>query len=95
MKDLPLWESYKDKDLIDVFLKDTKLNNSQKFYFSRVLLVHFLIEESNFYIAQGRFPSFSYIQWILLKGLLSPEYKELLRDQYEYSIDPLLRIIKN
>jgi len=95
IKDLPLWESYKDKDPIDVFLKDTKLNSSQKFYFSRALLAHFLIEESNFYIAQGKFPSFSYLQWILLKELLSPEYKELLKDQYESCLDILLEIIKN
>jgi len=95
IKDLPLWESYKDKDPIDVFLKDTKLNSSQKFYFSRALLAHFLIEESNFYIAQGKFPSFSYLQWILLKELLSPEYKELLKDQYESCLDILLEITKN
>jgi hypothetical protein len=95
IKDLPLWESYKDKDPIDVFLKDTKLNSSKKFYFSRALLAHFLIEESNFYIAQGKFPSFSYLQWILLKELLSPEYKELLKDQYESCLDILLEITKN
>jgi len=95
IKDLPLWESYKDKDPIDVFLKDTKLNSSKKFYFSRALLAHFLIEESNFYIAQGKFPSFSYLQWILLKELLSPEYKELLKDKYESCLDILLEITKN
>jgi hypothetical protein len=94
-KDLPLWESYKNKDPIDVFFRDTKLNSSQKFYFSRVLLAHYLIEENNFYIAQGKFPSFSYMQWILLKKLIFPEYKELLKDQYEYSLDSLLTIIKN
>ncbi|MFP3257276.1 MAG: hypothetical protein RXO36_05715 [Candidatus Nanopusillus acidilobi] len=94
-KDLPLWESYKDKDPIDVFFRDTKLNSSQKFYFSRVLLAHYLIEESNFYIAQGKFPSFSYMQWILLRELLFPKYKEILKDQYEYFLDILLTIIKN
>jgi len=94
-KDLPRWESYKDKDPIDVFFRDTKLNSSQKFYFSRVLLAHYLIEESNFYIAQGKFLSFSYMQWILLRELLFPKYKEILKDQYEYSLDSLLTIIKN
>jgi len=54
----------------------------------------FLIEESNLYIARGKFPPFSHIQWILLKELLSPEYKELLKDQYESSLDILLEIIK-
>ena len=94
IRDLPLWESHKDKDPIDVFLKNTKLNSSQKFYFTRALLAHFLIEEGNFYIAQGKFPSFSYIQWILLKESLSPGYKELLKDQYESCLDILLEIIK-
>jgi len=65
---------------VDVFLKDTKSNSSQKFYFSRALLTRFLIEESSFYIAQLKFPSFFYMQWILLKELLSSGYKELLKD---------------
>jgi len=34
------------------------------------------------------------MQWILLKELIFPEYKELLKDQYEYSLDSLLAIIK-
>jgi len=94
-KDLSLWESYKDKDPIDVFFRDTTLNSSQKFYFSRVLLANYLIEESNTYIAQGKFPSFSYMQWISLRELFSKEYKKIIKDQYEDSLDLLLKIIKN
>jgi len=41
IKNPPLWQSYKDKYPLDVFLKDNKLNSSQKFYFSRDLLAHF------------------------------------------------------
>jgi len=41
IKNPPLWESYKDKDPIDVFLKDTKINSSQKSYFSWDSLAHF------------------------------------------------------
>jgi len=94
-KDLPLWESYKDKDPKDVFFRDTTLNSSQKFYFSRVLLAHYLIEKSNTYIAQGKFPSFSYMQWISLRELFFREYKKIIKNQYEYFLDSLLTIIKN
>jgi len=57
-------------------------------------IISFLIEESNFYIVQGKFPSFCYKQWILLKELPSPGYKESLKDQYESCLDILLEIIK-
>jgi len=35
------------------------------------------------------------MKWILLKELIFPEYRELSKDQYEYSLDSLLTIIKN
>jgi len=94
-KDLSLWESYKDEDPIDVFLRDTKLNSSRKFYFSRVLLAYYLIEKSYTYIARGYFPSFSFMQWISLRELFFLKNKETIKDQYGYLLDSLLEIIKN
>ena len=48
--------------------KDLTLNNSKKFYFSRVLLAHYIIDFSNIMISQGKFYSLSYLQWKVFKN---------------------------
>jgi hypothetical protein len=94
-KDISIWESYKERDPIDIFLNDLTLNNSKKFYFSRVLFNHYLIDLSNIYISKGKYYSLSYFLWKLFKELNSQEKKEEIIKNFRSQMNDLLKMINN